>query len=234
MAAVTVAGAGAPRSAAGEGRFRRLAVCGGSGFSLYRRAVAAGAELLLTGDLKYHDARLAETVGVPVIDAGHYATERPVLPVVAAKIKSWLRERQEPGIAVDVFTAEDDPLDAARRHQALRDHHLAEEALLLRLAEVPEDVEAMKLLIEVYVGTAPERDDLAVAIERPGGRDGKDSSANDGDRLLSRGLRADRFAGPMENEVLVFFTASDALDREGMNPPVSRMGPADAQVGALK
>jgi len=62
-------------------------------------------------------------------------------------------------------TAEDDPLDAARRHQALRDHHLAEEALLLRLAEVPEDVEAMKLLIEVYLLSEQVRD-AGIVIEK--------------------------------------------------------------------
>jgi enediyne biosynthesis protein E4 len=49
--------------------------------------------------------------------------------------------------------AEDDPLAGARRHHEMRDHRLAEEALLLRLADVPDDVEAMKLLIEVYLVT---------------------------------------------------------------------------------
>ncbi len=63
---------------------QRLAVCGGSGGSLVRAAVAAGAQALLTGDMK-HDVLLeAAHCGLALLDAGHYTTERPVLPVLAA------------------------------------------------------------------------------------------------------------------------------------------------------
>ena len=70
-------------------RIRRVALCGGSGFSLYRKAAAAGADIYLTGDLKYHEAReVIDRAGIPVLDAGHFATERPVLERCAA----WCRE----------------------------------------------------------------------------------------------------------------------------------------------
>ncbi|MCC7495019.1 MAG: Nif3-like dinuclear metal center hexameric protein [Fimbriimonadaceae bacterium] len=66
---------------------RRLAVVGGSGASLLEAAAAAGAEVLLTGDLKHHDALLAERLGLAVVDPGHWATERLVVPRTAAELR---------------------------------------------------------------------------------------------------------------------------------------------------
>jgi len=61
--------------------------------------------------------------------------------------------------------AGDDPLAVARRHFELRDHALAETALLLRLGDAPEDVEALRLLAEVYLrcGRAAE---AGIVVER--------------------------------------------------------------------
>ncbi len=109
LAAVRLIGAGEGGGQAEREKIRRLAVCGGSGFSLYSPAVAAGADLFLTGDLKYHDARHVEATGVPVVDAGHFATERPVLPVVGDKIRAFLARQGVQTIGVEVFAAEKDP-----------------------------------------------------------------------------------------------------------------------------
>lgn len=68
-------------------RVRRVAVCCGSGASLLEQARDSGAEVLVTGDVKYHDARRAEAMGILVVDAGHYATEKAIVP--------WLAERLE-------------------------------------------------------------------------------------------------------------------------------------------
>jgi len=54
-----------------------VAVVPGSGASLIAAAAGAGADLLVTGDVKHHDARTALSRGVDVVDAGHAATERP-------------------------------------------------------------------------------------------------------------------------------------------------------------
>ncbi|ADL12235.1 Nif3-like dinuclear metal center hexameric protein [Acetohalobium arabaticum] len=54
---------------------KRVAVCSGSGADLIRPAVFKGADLLVTGDIKYHDAELAAKMGLGIIDAGHYGTE---------------------------------------------------------------------------------------------------------------------------------------------------------------
>ncbi len=53
----------------------KVALCSGSGASLLRDAVRVGADVLVTGDVKYHEARDAEECGLALIDAGHYPTE---------------------------------------------------------------------------------------------------------------------------------------------------------------
>jgi len=59
-----------------DSSIRSVAVCAGSGASLLDVAIAAGAQLYITGDLKYHDARKAEDAGIHVLDVGHFAPER--------------------------------------------------------------------------------------------------------------------------------------------------------------
>jgi putative NIF3 family GTP cyclohydrolase 1 type 2 len=56
-------------------RISKVALCSGSGASLLRDAARSGADVLVTGDVKYHDARDAEDLGIALIDAGHFATE---------------------------------------------------------------------------------------------------------------------------------------------------------------
>lgn len=53
---------------------RKVAICGGSGASMIRDAIDAGADALLTGDLKYHDYT---SFGYTILlaDIGHYESE---------------------------------------------------------------------------------------------------------------------------------------------------------------
>lgn len=53
---------------------RKVAVCGGAGASLIRRAVECGADAIVTGDVKYHDFT---TWGAKILiaDIGHYESE---------------------------------------------------------------------------------------------------------------------------------------------------------------
>jgi putative NIF3 family GTP cyclohydrolase 1 type 2 len=53
----------------------KVALCSGSGASLLREAVRAGADVLVTGDVKYHEARDAQELGIALVDAGHFPTE---------------------------------------------------------------------------------------------------------------------------------------------------------------
>ena len=70
----------------GHRSIRRVAVLGGSGGSFIPEVAASGAEAYVTGDLDYHDALLAESLGLTAIDAGHAATELPSLDPLAERL----------------------------------------------------------------------------------------------------------------------------------------------------
>ena len=67
-------------------RIERVAVLGGSGGSFIREAATSGAQAYVSGDLDYHDALLAESLGLAAIDAGHAATELPSLAPLARRL----------------------------------------------------------------------------------------------------------------------------------------------------
>ncbi|RBP68891.1 dinuclear metal center YbgI/SA1388 family protein [Alkalibaculum bacchi] len=54
---------------------RKIAVCSGAGANYMHKAKFSGADVFITGDLKYHDGQTAEEIGLFVIDAGHFSTE---------------------------------------------------------------------------------------------------------------------------------------------------------------
>ncbi len=58
---------------------KTVAVCGGSGADLIGAAAERGADVLVTGDMKHHDWLHAKALGINVVDAGHYYTERVVV-----------------------------------------------------------------------------------------------------------------------------------------------------------
>ena len=90
-------------------RVKKIALCGGSGFSLYNTAQIAGADLFITGDLKHHDARsVLEEGRIPVLDAGHYATERPVVDVCKAWCQDFISAKNA-AIEVSVAQSEREP-----------------------------------------------------------------------------------------------------------------------------
>ena len=64
----------------------RVAVLGGSGGSFIEEVAASGSGAYVTGDLDYHDALLAESLGLAAIDAGHAATELPSLKPLARRL----------------------------------------------------------------------------------------------------------------------------------------------------
>ena len=77
-----------------------LAVCPGSGGSLADAAARAGAQLLITGDMKYHSALEAP---LPVLDVGHFCLEETMMHRFARSLADTLD-------GVDVtFVAASDP-----------------------------------------------------------------------------------------------------------------------------
>ncbi len=89
-------------------QIRKVALCGGSGASLIKAAARMGADVLVTGDIKYHDAREAEALGIALIDAGHFATEVIMVGNVAGRLAGVLREK---GYAAEMvaYEGERDP-----------------------------------------------------------------------------------------------------------------------------
>jgi len=54
---------------------KKVAFCGGSGSEFIFDAINSGADVYITGDIKYHQAQSALKSNLCIIDAGHYNTE---------------------------------------------------------------------------------------------------------------------------------------------------------------
>lgn len=57
-------------------KVQHIAVVSGSGMDYWPDALALGAQVLITGDVRHHDALDALASGLQIIDAGHLPTER--------------------------------------------------------------------------------------------------------------------------------------------------------------
>lgn len=77
-----------------ERKIKRVAVCGGAGSDVMDQAKKQGADVLVTGDLKYHEAHKALEEGLAVIDAGHFATERVIVPALVEYLQEELKTRE--------------------------------------------------------------------------------------------------------------------------------------------
>ncbi len=62
------------------------AVSSGSYSGFARAAKEKGADVIVTGDLKYHDACEIADYGLCAVDAGHFATENVIIPVIIEHI----------------------------------------------------------------------------------------------------------------------------------------------------
>ena len=65
--------------------------CGAAG-SLLTEAIRVGAEVFLTGEMRFHDCLAARARGVSVLLPGHYATERPAVEWLAGRLAEELPE----------------------------------------------------------------------------------------------------------------------------------------------
>lgn len=93
----------------GDRVISKVAVCGGSGADLINKAVFTGADVLITGDIKYHEAQDAAAAGIAIIDAGHFATEVIIVDYLAQYLNDyayegkWNIEVKADNISKDVF-----------------------------------------------------------------------------------------------------------------------------------
>lgn len=74
-------------------RIKRVAVCGGAGISLKKKAMAAGADAFVTSDIKYHEY-FTENDAFLLIDAGHYESEFPVVEAIRKELSEAFEQLQ--------------------------------------------------------------------------------------------------------------------------------------------
>jgi dinuclear metal center YbgI/SA1388 family protein len=86
----------------------RAAVCTGSGSGLLACFFNSDAQVFVSGDLKYHDARDAEWSRRGLIDVGHFASEHLVVEDLTARLKTRLAAAGFE-VSVEGYTAESDP-----------------------------------------------------------------------------------------------------------------------------
>ena len=65
----------------------KAAICTGAGSEFLEAAQNADCQVLITGDVKYHEAMRAKELGIAVIDAGHYGTEKYFAENFAAQLR---------------------------------------------------------------------------------------------------------------------------------------------------
>jgi dinuclear metal center YbgI/SA1388 family protein len=87
-------------------RVERVALVCGAGDDFLPDAVRARADVLLTGEARFHRAIEAENLGIGLVVAGHHATERPGVEDLAGLINSAF----SPGLTVWPSRSEEDPL----------------------------------------------------------------------------------------------------------------------------
>jgi dinuclear metal center YbgI/SA1388 family protein len=71
-------------------RIFRVACCPGAGNSLLADAAASGADVYITGDVKYHTALEAVSLGLHVLDVGHFILEEKMMRHFAADLAATL------------------------------------------------------------------------------------------------------------------------------------------------
>lgn len=86
----------------------RVAICSGSGSSLMDRFLCSDADVYVSGDLRYHDARAVEDSGRAFVDIGHFASEHLIIDTLVDHLKAAVEESGWP-ILIEPCSIESDP-----------------------------------------------------------------------------------------------------------------------------
>ena len=70
----------------------KLAVMGGAGAGSLEDAVRKGCDTYVTADIKYHQFQRAAELGLNLIDADHFYTENPIIPVISEELAAKFPE----------------------------------------------------------------------------------------------------------------------------------------------
>ncbi|GMQ56367.1 Nif3-like dinuclear metal center hexameric protein [Vallitalea sediminicola] len=76
-------------------KIKKVAVSPGSSMEFADTAYKNGADVYITGDIKYHDAVEYKEKGMALIDAGHFGTENIVLPMFTQYIRQCFGDHLE-------------------------------------------------------------------------------------------------------------------------------------------
>jgi len=87
---------------------KTVAVCSGSGSSFMNHFITSGAQVFVSGDLGYHDARTAEDNNLGLIDVGHFASEHLIVDVLANLLDERLAETGI-NITIEAYKLEKEP-----------------------------------------------------------------------------------------------------------------------------
>lgn len=85
-----------------------IAVCTGSGGSLISDFFNSNTDVYITGDMKYHEARLIEEAGRGMIDVGHFGSEHMAVDLLFEKMSKALSKKGH-HIEILKFKKEKDP-----------------------------------------------------------------------------------------------------------------------------
>lgn len=85
-------------------RLKRAILIAGAAGSLPFRAAIGRSDVVVTGEIRHHDALAIARAGAAAVALGHWASERPVLKNLAGSLRTQL-----PGIRIAVSAADADP-----------------------------------------------------------------------------------------------------------------------------
>ncbi len=87
---------------------RSVAVCTGSGGSLLEEFLTSEADVYITGDIKYHEARRVEEFSKGLIDVGHFGSENIAVDLLFDKLDQSVSNAGL-NIKIEKFKKEKDP-----------------------------------------------------------------------------------------------------------------------------
>jgi len=67
---------------------KKVAMLNGAGNKYVNKARFAGADVLITGDMQYHEMLDAVEMGMSIIDVGHFTSEKIMIPAVAEYLRN--------------------------------------------------------------------------------------------------------------------------------------------------
>lgn len=82
---------------------KTVALCAGSGSSFMKQAQRVGADIFVTGEIKYHDALTADWLDIDIVTVGHFYSEIPVLNELIKHLQKAVDSLQ---YKVEIFESE--------------------------------------------------------------------------------------------------------------------------------